>query len=48
MSQVLAKSTGMKAQPPMSEAEAKEQVARLFEITMAECDARITQSRFMT
>jgi pyrroloquinoline quinone (PQQ) biosynthesis protein C len=48
VSQVLAKSTGMKAQPPMSEAEAKEQVARLFEITMAECDARITQSRFMT
>jgi len=48
VSQVLAKSTGMHGAPPMSEEEAKERVARLFELTMAECDRRITQSRFMT
>ncbi|HYH48162.1 MAG TPA: hypothetical protein VEG38_01310 [Acidimicrobiia bacterium] len=47
MSQVLTKGTGMTGQPPMSADEAKAAVDRLFELTMAECDARITSSRFM-
>lgn len=48
MTQVLVKATGMRGAAPMSEEEAKQQVERLFELTMAECDRRITQSRFMT
>lgn len=47
MSTVLPKSAGMVGQGPMPEEEARQAVDRLYDAMFAECDARVTKSRFM-